>query len=188
MAKGGHSPPLSPAFATLIRHSKPRAFHHRGPPRSVITAPTRKRSTKTAPVEAVENNKTKTKSIKSRLNKKQLDQFRDLLLAKRAELIGDLSALEDQALNASGGNSSHMPIHMADIGSDTYDQDFMLNLAETERKGVREIDAALHRIHEGTYGICQLTGKPIPMARLNAKPWAKYTVEAARLVESGMNA
>jgi RNA polymerase-binding transcription factor DksA len=76
-----------------------------------------------------------------------------------------------------------MPIHMADIGSDTYDQDFMLGMAETERQRLREIDEALARIENGTYGVCQMTGKPIPKARLNAKPWAKYTIEAARELE-----
>ncbi len=79
-----------------------------------------------------------------------------------------------------------MPIHMADIGTDTYDQDFILGLAETERQGLREIDEALQRIESRTFGICQMTGKPIPKARLNAKPWAKYTIEAAREVERGL--
>jgi RNA polymerase-binding transcription factor DksA len=72
---------------------------------------------------------------------------------------------------------------MADIGSDTYDQDFMLGLAESERRRIREIDEALQRIEDKTYGVCQMTGKQIPKARLNAKPWARYTVEAARLIE-----
>lgn len=121
---------------------------------------------------------------KTKLSKKQLNHYRDLLLIKRAELIGDLSAIEAEALRSGSGNISHMPIHMADIGSDTYDQDFMLGLAESERKHLREIDDALQRIQERSYGVCQMTGKPIPKARLDAKPWAKYTIEAARLVES----
>jgi RNA polymerase-binding transcription factor DksA len=79
-----------------------------------------------------------------------------------------------------------MPIHMADIGTDTYDQDFMLGLAEAERRRLREIDAALGRIEDRTYGVCQMTGKPIPKARLNAKPWARYTIEAAREIERGL--
>lgn len=126
-----------------------------------------------------------TRPAKSRLQRKDLDEFRALLLAKRTQLVGDLSALEDQALQSSGGDLSHMPIHMADIGTDTYDQDFMLGMAAKDRELIREIDDALKRIDDGTYGVCSMTGKLIPKARLNAKPWAKYTVEAARQFEQG---
>jgi RNA polymerase-binding protein DksA len=126
------------------------------------------------------------KPIKTKLKKKDLDHYRGLLLERRRELVGDLNAMEKQALQATGSNVSHMPIHMADIGTDTYDQDFMLGLAENERRRLREIDAALVRIEDRTYGICQMTGKVIPKTRLNAKPWARYTIEAARQVESGV--
>ena len=122
-------------------------------------------------------------SIKTKLSRKELNHYRDLLLLKRRELVGDLHAMENEALRSGGGNLSHMPIHMADIGTDTYDQDFMLGLAAAERDQLREIDAALQRIEDRTYGVCQLTGKPIPKARLDAKPWAKYTIEAARQME-----
>ncbi|MGI9015456.1 MAG: TraR/DksA family transcriptional regulator [Phycisphaerales bacterium] len=125
------------------------------------------------------------KPIKTKLSAKDLDRFRDLLLIQRAEQLGDLNAMEAEALRSSGGNLSHMPIHMADVGTDTYEQDFMLSMAESERKLLREIDDALRRIEDKTYGVCQLTGKPIPKTRLNAKPWAKYTIEAARMVENG---
>ncbi len=124
------------------------------------------------------------KPLKTTLTAKQLRNYRDVLLIKRAELVGDVSAMETAALQSRGGNLSNLPIHMADIGSDTYDQDFMLSLAETERKRLREIDDALMRIKDKTYGICQMTGQPIPTARLDAKPWAKYTIEAARAVEA----
>ena len=127
-----------------------------------------------------------TKPLKTKLAKKQLAVYRTLLLSKRSELLGDLNSMEEQALQSTGGAISHMPIHMADIGTDTYDQDFILGLAETERQGLREIDEALQRIEARTYGICQMTGKTIPKARLNAKPWAKYTIEAARVIEQGL--
>lgn len=124
-------------------------------------------------------------SIKTRLSKKELEQYRQLLLSRRADILGLVNGMEQEALRSEGGNLSHMPIHMADIGSDTADQDFALNLAEKERQTIAEIDAALQRITDGSYGVCQATGKPIPKARLDAKPWAKYTIEAARMVESG---
>ncbi len=91
--------------------------------------------------------------------------------------------MESAALHDRGGNLSNLPLHMADIGTDTYDQDFMLSLAETERQRLHEIDDALQRIKDKTYGVCQLTGLPITAARLKAKPWAKYTIEAARKME-----
>lgn len=126
------------------------------------------------------------RAIKTKLSKKELNHYRDLLLQKRRELVGDLHAMENEALRSGGGNLSHMPIHMADIGTDTFDQDFMLGLAAAERVQLREIDAALQRIEDRTYGVCQMTGETIPTARLDAKPWAKYTIEAARKVESQM--
>lgn len=128
---------------------------------------------------------TNDKPVKTKLGKTELDHYRELLLNQRADLVGDLSAMEAQALQAGAGNPSHMPNHMADVGTDTFDQDFMLGLAETERLRLREIDEALKRIEDKTYGVCQMTGKPIPKARLNAKPWARYTIEAALEIERG---
>ena len=148
-------------------------------------APTKKPRTEAASSVPMEPEPKPSKPIKSRLSPKTLNEYRNLLLIKRAELAGDLSAMEAKALRSDGGNLSNVPIHMADVGSDTYDQDFMLGLAETERGRLREIDEALRRIDDRTYGVCQMTGKVIPKARLAAKPWAKYTIEAAREVEAG---
>lgn len=125
-------------------------------------------------------------SIKTKLSKKELDEYRTLLLTKRRQIVGTISGLEDEALRSSGGNLSNMPLHMADIGTDTFDQDFTLGMAQAERQTLTEIDAALARIENKTYGVCQLTGKPIPKARLEAKPWAKFSIEAAKLVERGV--
>ena len=151
-----------------------------------IDAPAKKPSktaSESVPVEPESMPIKPDKPIKTKLAPKTLDEYRNLLLIKRAELVGDLSAMEAEALQSGAGNLSNVPIHMADIGTDTYDQDFMLGLAEKERARLREIDEALHRIEDRTYGVCQMTGKPIPKARLLAKPWAKYTIEAAREVE-----
>ena len=123
-------------------------------------------------------------SIKTKLSKKELDDYRTLLLAKRKQLVGMLNGMEDEALRSSGGNLSNMPVHMADMGSDVYDQDFTLGMAETERAILDEIDAALQRIADRTFGVCQMTGKPISKARLDAKPWAKYSIEAERIAEA----
>ncbi len=120
---------------------------------------------------------------KTKLPKKDLRYYQGLLLERRRDIVGNLGSMENEALRSNGGEISHMPIHMADIGSETYEQDFMLGLAEGERTRLKEIDRALARIAEGTYGMCMMTGKEIPRARLEAKPWARYTIEAAREME-----
>ncbi len=129
-----------------------------------------------------------TKLPKTRLGKKSLGKFERQLLEKRRELVGDVEHLTSQALagyNASSAHS-HMPMHMADIGSDNWEQEFTLDLVDNERMLIREIDGALSRIRDGTYGVCLATHRPIGQARLSAKPWAKYCIEYARLREKGL--
>ncbi len=150
--------------------------------KGLITTTKKSGSKKVAEVEIVQK-PTKPKPIKTKLGKKELDHYKNLLMIKRAEIVGDLTTIEAEALRSNDGDLSNMPIHMADIGSDTYEQDFMLGMAESERQRLREIDEALLRIQNRTYGVCQMTGKTIPTARLEAKPWAKYTIEAARKLE-----
>jgi RNA polymerase-binding transcription factor DksA len=120
---------------------------------------------------------------KTKLTPKELEGFRDILNRMRRELASRVHDLEEEALKSSGGNLSNMPLHMADVGTDTFDQDFNIGMAQAERGIVQEIDEALKRIANRTYGMCMLTGKPIPKGRLAAMPWAKYTVESARQVE-----
>jgi RNA polymerase-binding protein DksA len=118
-----------------------------------------------------------------------LAQFRELLLAKRAQLIGDVGTLQAEALSKNrreaAGDLSSMPIHMADLGTDNYEKEFTLGLIEGERAMLREIDEALARIEDGTYGICEATGKPIGKARLRARPWAKFCYEYVLAQERG---
>ena len=121
--------------------------------------------------------------IKTHLTKRELTAYKSLLLVKRRHIVGMVSGLETEALRSSSGNLSSMPIHMADIGTDAFEQDFTLGMAATERELIFEIDSALDRIATRIYGVCQSTGEPIPKARLQAKPWAKYTIEAARIAE-----
>lgn len=116
--------------------------------------------------------------------------FRQLLLEKRIEILKNVSEIQDEALKKSRldatGDLSSMPIHMADLGTDNYEQEFALGLMDSERKLLREIDEALERIEHGTYGTCVGTGKKITKARLEAQPWARYCVEYARLLEKGL--
>jgi RNA polymerase-binding protein DksA len=112
-----------------------------------------------------------------------------MLWQRRIEIIGSVNEMHDEALKNSrtdaAGDLSSMPIHMADLGSDTFEQEFALGLMDSERKLLHEIDDALRRIDEKTYGICEATGKPIKKARLEAQPWARYCVEYARKLEQG---
>jgi len=119
------------------------------------------------------------------LKARELESFRDLLIAKRRELLGDVHSMEEEALrSASSSNLSNLPIHMADMGTDNYEQEFTLGLVEKDRQLLREINVALAKIRDGTYGMCEGTGKPITKARLEAKPWAKYSIEYTRKLES----
>lgn len=118
------------------------------------------------------------------LSKQDLQYFRNLLLEKRREIIGDVGSMESEAFKG-GSNLSNMPIHMADVGTDNFEQEFTLGLIESERQILREIQEALVRIDNGSFGICLGTSKPIPRVRLEAVPWAKYTIEYSRLLEQG---
>ena len=123
------------------------------------------------------------------LTRKQLREFQGLLLAKRAELAGDVQHLTIDAFDNKGHGhteQSAMPIHMADLGSDNWEREFTLGLIENEQALIREIDdEALARIADRTYGMCLATHQPIGLARLQAKPWAKYCIAYARAREEG---
>jgi DnaK suppressor protein len=120
---------------------------------------------------------------KSPLSKTQLQHFRTILVRKRAELIGDVSTMETQALTGHSGSLSHTPQHSAEQGSDVYDQSLALDIAAVDRKLIKEIDDAIKRIDDGTYGLCEVTGKPIKIERLEVLPWARMSIEAASDLE-----
>ena len=117
----------------------------------------------------------------------ELTQYKKILLEKHRVLSGSMDALENQALKKSrqenSGDLSNMPIHMADIGSDNYEQEFNLGLIESEDLVLREIEEALERIQEGTFGVCEACGKAIRKLRLKAVPQAKFCIECQRKQE-----
>jgi DnaK suppressor protein len=132
--------------------------------------------------------KSQTRPGGALLSKDQIDHYKQLLLAKRRELLKNVNQMEDEALRRSlqsSGDLSSMPIHMADLGSDNFEQDLAVGLMNGERNLLHQIDEALDRIEQGTYGICQGTGKPISRARLQAMPWAKYCIDYERMIEDG---
>jgi RNA polymerase-binding transcription factor DksA len=115
------------------------------------------------------------------------DNYRDHLLALRSRLRGDVSQLTDEALHKAGGEASgslsNMPIHMADLGTDNFEQEFTLGLLESEEQMLKEIDAALQRIDAGAFGRCEECQRPIPKARLQALIYTRHCVDCARKLQ-----
>ena len=119
--------------------------------------------------------------------KPKSESYRQHLLALRNRLSGDVNHLADEALRTNqkeaSGNLSSMPIHMADIGSDNFEQEFTLSLMANVEHSLEEIAAALERIDDGTFGRCEECGEDIPKARLEVLPYARYCVACARKLE-----
>ena len=126
------------------------------------------------------------RKITTELTSSEIREFEALLLAKRNEIMGNVISLEDETLRKQRSDLSSLPIHMADLGTDNYEQSLSLELLDSERKVIAEIDYALSRIEEGTYGICEIGGEQIPKQRLEAIPWAMYCVSCAGLLEKGV--
>ena len=101
------------------------------------------------------------------------------LVELRERLTNQMTGLAKESAAEMEGYS----LHMADSGTDNFDRDFALSLLSSDQDALYEIDEALKRLQKGTYGICELTGKPIPRARLEAIPWTRFTVEAQAQLE-----
>ena len=114
-----------------------------------------------------------------------LAKQRERLLALKDTLLDSMSGVGKDSLRsrAEGSEASAFGMHTADAGSDAYDRDFALSLLSQERDSLFEIDAALKKIEQGNYGSCEMSGKPIPHARLEALPFARYTVECQTELE-----
>ena len=121
------------------------------------------------------------------MKKPELAVYREQLLALRARLRGDVDQMTDATLKKSrseaNGDLSSMPIHMADIGSDNFEQEFTLSLIENDGGTLALIETSLERIEEGTYGQCEGCGVKIPKTRLNAIPYSTMCVRCAEQQE-----
>src|SRR5215470_13556758 len=111
-------------------------------------------------------------SSKWRAHYRRLTELREHLLRRQGGLAQD--AVDEQP---------SFSTHMADAGTDTYDRDFALGMLSSEQDALYEIDEAINRIRDGTYGKCELTGKPIEAARLEAIPWARFSAAAEKSLE-----
>ena len=120
---------------------------------------------------------------------RKLDPFirkqKEKLLQLRDAMVDSMAGVAQGTLRsrAEGSEASAFGMHQADAGSDAYDRDFALSLLSQEQDALYEIDEALKRIELGTYGKCEMSGKPIPRARLEAIPFARFTVECQSKLE-----
>jgi RNA polymerase-binding transcription factor DksA len=105
--------------------------------------------------------------------------FYDRLLELRDQLLRQMNGLAKESAQEMAGYS----LHMADSGTDNFDRDFALSLLSSDQDAIYEIEEALKRIEKNTYGVCELTNKPIPRARLEAIPWTRFTVQAQAQLE-----
>jgi len=111
--------------------------------------------------------------------KPEWQKFYQHLLELHEQLVKQMSGLAEESAQELAGYS----LHMADSGTDNFDRDFALSLLSSDQDAVYEIEEALKRIERKTYGVCELTGKVIPRARLEAIPWTRFTVEAQAQLE-----
>jgi DnaK suppressor protein len=110
---------------------------------------------------------------------------RERLLALRARLLGDMTQMEDNALNKDRSRTTSMPTSMAELGSDNSDQELTLGLLGSDKEALDQIEAAIGRINDGSYGRCETCGGKIPKDRLEAIPYAAKCVRCASRGEEG---
>ena len=164
--------------------------------RKPTSQPTKKPApVKSRPVKAQKGhgkNGSETQQIigqQEKANGRRLDPFiraqKERLLQLRDAMVDSMAGVAQDTLRAraEGSEASAFGMHQADAGSDAYDRDFALSLLSQEQDALYEIDEALKRIDLGTYGKCEMSGKPIMHARLEAIPFARYTVECQSQLE-----
>lgn len=123
------------------------------------------------------------------MKKAEMKAYKEQLLACRARLRGDVSGMADATLrktrSEANGDLSSMPIHMADIGSDNYEQEFTLSLMQSDEVTLESIEAAIERIEDGVFGLCEECSCVISKARLNAIPYTPLCIKCAQKLERG---
>ena len=120
------------------------------------------------------------------MSKQQLKEFRDLLMQERTRCVGEIRSIAQNASKnprEASGDLSAYTVHMADMSADTYERELAMNIASSEQEVLYQIDDALKRIDEGTYGVCQQCSKPIVMSRLRAVPYTSMCIECQRSKE-----
>jgi len=124
--------------------------------------------------------------VKGGLSKSELKDFKALLLIRKATLQGDVKTLEDEACKKgtdAAGDLSTLPQHLADLGTDSHEQDVSLGLMENETDELHEIQEAFERIKDGSFGLCESCKKKVPKERLKAIPYARLCVSCKKKEE-----
>ena len=124
---------------------------------------------------------------KAGLSKTELGEFRELLNIRKRVLQGDVKGLESEAMKkgGDGGDLSTLPMHLADLGTDSFEQDMSLGLMESESDELQEIEEAFERMGDGTFGLCETCKKKIPKERLKAIPYTRLCV-GCKMKEEGV--
>ncbi|MCL2218945.1 MAG: hypothetical protein FWC23_01605 [Chitinispirillia bacterium] len=121
------------------------------------------------------------------LTKKQLQYFKDKLLAEKQKVLEEMGDLQQdnlkQSISDAAGENSRYSYHLGDVASLSYGREFSMGLAERQQKYLEQIDDALARIDDETYGICKVTGDPIDIERLEEVLVAKYSVKGKEILE-----
>jgi len=121
------------------------------------------------------------------LTKEQLEYFKDKLLAEKQKVLEEMGELQQdnlkQSISDAAGENSRYSYHLGDVASLSYGREFSMGLAERQQKYLEQIDAALARVEDGTYGICKVTGEPIDVERLEEVLVAKYSVKGKEILE-----
>ncbi len=174
-ASGDHAPKAAAKPKTALSIEKPAKPNHiKAASLSDILGFNPKRSHHPAPAEA--------KDVPEKFKR-----FYKLLLDLRSHLTAGIELHSEETLKRSSkddsGDLSGYGQHMADAGTDTFDRDFALSLVSSEQEALTEIDSAIKRVHDGTYGVCEITGKPIAKERLLAVPFTRYSAEAQKDLE-----
>ncbi|NOY29044.1 MAG: TraR/DksA family transcriptional regulator [Planctomycetes bacterium] len=120
------------------------------------------------------------------MKKSEMKVYKERLLGIRDRLRGDVSSMADAALGNEGSEASSMPIHMAELGSDNFEQEFTLSLLATEEDTLGMIEGALQRVESGVYGVCLGCEAAIPKTRLNAIPHAPMCIKCASLKDQNL--
>ena len=119
--------------------------------------------------------------MKNKFNKKELSEYKKIILKIKEKVVGDIKHISEDTLKKSqkdaSGDISGYTYHMADVATDTYDREFSLGLASNEQKALYELDDALKRIEEGTFGICEECKSIMTKTRLKAVPYARLCVK-----------
>src|SRR3989454_3328446 len=177
-----------PAKRAAAKPQKPAAKGKAAPAPKAVNHKARK-PTKSAPQATKKAAPPALNKAPVKANDKKLTPFlrqqKDRLLALRDHMLDTMNGVAQDTLRsrAEGSEASAFGMHQADAGSDAYDRDFALSLLSQEQDALYEIEQGLKRIEQGTYGVCEMSGKSIPRARLEAIPFARFTVECQSQLE-----